>query len=351
MRMLPDGSLHLKGSLLACALWRAAEPLVASARAVAVASGRLKTAWGKIRDVDAIIAKAADIAHALGGDGTPTAALGEEVQTAMQKKASAFLYADRPLDVGIVAGVATSELLSGTPDQSGWLIVDVWAAALWSALGFQPALVDEKREALRTAVLEKARTRSIAGAEAARTRLVVPDFGAVALAAGAEAELGEAIKAATAPTIEALRRNSALDREELDFLWWAQLHRSRLLNRPLASISPQPKRGTSSALWFARCTERGSTVPFPQLPAPRLRLPERPPRQQLPFSTRATASVPSTGSYLQSPAAWLVTLDPQPKRPWAHPSQQSSRASSPQIRTSRKWPWPASHFLSGLPLA
>jgi len=215
----------------------------------------LKTAWGKIRDVDAIIAKAADVAHALGGDGTPTAALGEEVQTAVQKKASAFLYADRPLDVGIVAGVATSELLSGTPDQSGWLIVDVWAAALWSALGFQPALVEEKREALRTAVLEKARTRSIAGAEAARTRLVVPDFGAVALAAGAEAELGEAIKAATAPTIEALRRNSALDREELDFLWWAQLHRSRLLNRPLASID-EPTRLVAAGIEGAKLLRR-----------------------------------------------------------------------------------------------
>lgn len=205
----------------------------------------LKTAWGKIRDVDGIIAKAADVAQALGGDGTPTAALGEEVQTAVQKKASAFLYTDRPLDVGIVAGVTASELLAGKPDLSGWLIADVWAAALWSGLGFQPSLEDEKREALRVAVLDKARARSIAGAEAARKRDRVPDFGTVALTAGAEAALGEAIETATAPTIEALRRNAALDREELDFLWWAQLHRSRLLNRPLISINESARLVTA----------------------------------------------------------------------------------------------------------
>jgi GTPase-associated system helical domain len=215
----------------------------------------LKTTWGKIRSVDAIFAKAADVAHALGGDGTPTAELGEEVQTAVQKKASAFLYADRPLEVGIVAGVTASELLSGKPDRSGWLTIDLWAAALWSALGFQPALEDEKREALRAAVLNKARDRCIAGAEAARTRQAVPDVGAITLTAGAEAELGEAIKAATGPTIKALRRNAALDREELDFLWWAQLHRSRLLDRPLASID-EPARLVAAGIEGAKMLRR-----------------------------------------------------------------------------------------------
>lgn len=222
-------------------------------RRAAVAS--LKTAWGKIGKVDAIIAKVADVAHALGGDGTPSPALGEEIQTAVQKRASAFLYTDRPLDVGIVAGMAAVELLSGTPDQSGWLIADVWAAALWSALGFQPALEDEKREALRTAVLDKARVRSITGAETARTRNAVPDVGVAALAAGAEAEFGEAIKTAITPTIDALRRNAALDREELDFLWWAQLHRSRLLNRPLASID-EPTRLVAAGIEGAKLLRR-----------------------------------------------------------------------------------------------
>jgi len=197
----------------------------------------LRVSWGKINSADNIFLKAADVAAALGGDGIPSETLGKEVEVAVQKKASAFLYADRPLDVGIVAGMVATEIVSVAPgDSSGCFIADVWAAALWSALSFQQPLVDEKREALRMFVLQAARDRSTVGAEKARKRVIVPDFGAVTFVAGSEAEFGQGIKVAAGPTIEALRRNAALDREELDFLWWAQLRRSRLLKRPLDSI-------------------------------------------------------------------------------------------------------------------
>lgn len=196
----------------------------------------LKAAWGKINAVDKIFMKAAAVAAALGGDGTPAEALGKEVEMAVQKKASAFLCTERPLEVGIVGGMVATEIMAAAPVTSGWQIADVWAAALWLALGFQPPLAHVKREALRLSVLQTARDRSIAGAEKARERVTVPDFGAVSLTAGEEQKLPDAVKAAAGPTIDALRRNAALDREELDFLWWAQLRRSRLLKRPLDSI-------------------------------------------------------------------------------------------------------------------
>ena len=196
----------------------------------------LKTSWTKINKPDAIISKAAEVSAALGGDGIPPEALGKEVEAAVQKKASAFLYADRPLDVGIVAGMVSIEMVSAVPDTSGWLIADLWAAALWLALSFQPPLGDPKRELLRASVLEAARNRSVAGSDAARQRVQIPDFGEVSLVAGNEGKLGDSVKAAAEPTISALRRNAALDREEIDFLWWAQLRRSRLLKRPLDSI-------------------------------------------------------------------------------------------------------------------
>lgn len=196
----------------------------------------LKTAWNKITVLDKIFAKAADVAAALGGDGTPSDALGKEVEMALQKKASAFLYAERPLEVGIVAGIVATEIMAPAPGLGGWMISDVWAAALWSALGFQPPLADEKREALRISVLQAASGRSRTGAEKARQRVVVPDFGVILLTSGEEEKLSGALKEAAGPTINALRRNAVLDREELDFLWWAQLRRSRLLQRPLDSI-------------------------------------------------------------------------------------------------------------------
>lgn len=203
-------------------------------RKAAIAS--LKNAWGKINDIDKILVKAADVAAVLGGDGNPSEALGKEVEAAVQKKAAAFLYSERPLEVGIVAGMVATEMMAAAPNLTGWLISDIWAAALWSALGFQRPLVDAKREELRISVLEVARNRSISGAEKARERISIPDFGAVSLPADALDKLPDAVKGAAGPTVEALRRNSALDREEIDFLWWAQLRRSRLLKRPLDSI-------------------------------------------------------------------------------------------------------------------
>ena len=194
----------------------------------------LKTAWTKLSTYDKIFAKVADVVMALGGDGTPSDILGKEVEAAIQKKASAFLYTERPLEVGVVAGMVASELMAATPTTSGWLTADVWAAALWSGLSFQSPLTEERREALRASVLEAARNRSIVGAEKARERTTVPDFGAVSTEE--EDDLSNSIKEAAGPTIEALSRNAALDREELDFLWWAQLQRSRLLKRPTDSI-------------------------------------------------------------------------------------------------------------------
>jgi len=211
------------------------------------AVAQLKASWGKIKGARDIIAKAAEVAAALGGDGIPSTALAEEIQAAIQKKASAFLYTERPLDIGVVAGATLSELVSDRPGLTGWLIVDVFAIATWSALAFQQPLVDGKREELRTFVLEKCRKRTLEGAEAARQRVPIPDFSALSVTAGEEDKFSDRFKKATSATIEALRRNAALDREELDFLWWTQLDRSRLVNRRFSSLS-EPARAVTAGI-------------------------------------------------------------------------------------------------------
>jgi hypothetical protein len=203
-------------------------------RTAAVAD--LVSAWGKLKDTETIISKAASISEALGGTGMPSATFGLEIEKAVQVHASAFLYSERPLEVGIAAGAAAIDLVSTEPGGTGWTVADILATALWLALSFQPPLEDPKREALRISVLDAARVRSIRGAEAARQRVAVSDFGEFTLTAGEEPKATASFKKATLATIDALRRNAALDREELDFLWWSQLGRSRLLNRPLTEI-------------------------------------------------------------------------------------------------------------------
>ena len=211
------------------------------------AVAELSASWGKITNVNHIFDKAASIAESLGGAGTPSPSLGEEVQGVLQKHASAFLYSESPLEVGVCAGMAAVSIMKAEPGTSGWRITDVYSNALWSALTFQPSLEDVKRENLRREVLELAQSRSVKSANQARERGVVPDPLDLTVTIDEGNKVTTNFKNSVTNTIETLRRNAALDREELDFLWWAQLTRSRLLNRPLAGIA-EPTRLVASGI-------------------------------------------------------------------------------------------------------
>lgn len=209
--------------------------------------GELSAAWIKINDVNAILANAGMVADALGGDGKPHQDLGTEVQGALQNHASAYLYEEKPLDVGICAGMAVMSILRGTPGTHGWTVADIYSNALWAALSFQPSLEAEKREKLRSEVLTGARGRSQASAEKVRERIHIPEVGELNVTIAEGAKVTTNFKKATAATIDALRRNAALDREEIDFLWWVQLNRSRLLGRA-ASAMDEPLRLVALAI-------------------------------------------------------------------------------------------------------
>lgn len=200
------------------------------------AAQELAAAWGKGRDVQSVLADAADLAKVLNGSGTPSDRLGSEVQQLVQDQgASSFLYTERPLEVGVVAGLAAASAV-GKPS-ANWTVGEILAAALWSALGFQGPVDDPKRETLRQEVLEAAASRSRQSAELARARVPVADFSELTITAAAEGgKITSNFAKASKGTVDALRSNAALDREELDFLWWALLGRSRLLGRSLASL-------------------------------------------------------------------------------------------------------------------
>lgn len=219
------------------------------------AAASLATKWVKERNVSTILSKAADVADALGSDGSSSSALGDEVQKAIQKKAPSFLCEERPLEVGVCAGMAIVSILSSNPGAGGWTTQDVYAAAIWSALAYQPALEAERRETLRREVLDAAVTWATTAAEKARERSSVPDPSAVEIVIGENNAVTNNFQEVIGRTVEALRRNSALDREELDFLWWAQLGRSRLLHRQLSAIV-EPTRIVSAGIEGARMLRR-----------------------------------------------------------------------------------------------
>lgn len=197
---------------------------------------QLAADWGKIKGGTDIVAKAEEIATALGGDGTPPAALSDEIERAVQKHASAFLSSERPLEVGVCAGMAALSVMVSKPGTGGWTVADLYSNALWLALAFQPVLQEEKREALRREVLDRAKARSLESANMAREREPVPEAQDLDVTIVAEGKPTTNFKKIVAGIIDPLRRNAALDREELDYLWWAQLDRSRVLDRRLSDI-------------------------------------------------------------------------------------------------------------------
>ena len=124
--------------------------------------------WVEKRSVEQSLATATNIAQALHDD-APLAALGAEVQTAVQKYASAFLYEDTPFEVGIVAGMAFTEIAKAKPRAtSEWTTAEVLSAAVWSALSYQQPLAQPKREALRSEALKAAEGHVARAAEASR---------------------------------------------------------------------------------------------------------------------------------------------------------------------------------------
>lgn len=212
------------------------------------AATTLAAKWGKSKPVNELVMRASRIAAALGGDGKAPPELASEVEAVIQESgASAFLAAERPMDIGICAGMAMVELFGRPPGTDGWQVPDFLAMALWSALGFQPQLQESKREDLRQQVLEAAQVRCVTSAELARVRSIVPEVPDVAVAAGEETKAIGALRKAVSSSLAALVRNAALDREELDFLWWAQSNSSRLLKRPLADLA-EPVRFVVRAL-------------------------------------------------------------------------------------------------------
>lgn len=219
------------------------------------AAASLATSWGKERTVSKIVSKVADVAEALGGDGKPSPSLGSQIQGAIQKKSSSFLYEERPLEISVCAGMAMVSILAASPGNTGWAATDVYATALWSALTYQPVLEAERRENLRREVLNAAGNWVAKASEKARERTDVPDPPTVKVTIDASNVATSDFKEAMTGTVEALRRNAALDREELDFLWWAQLGRSRLLNRQLSAIA-EPTRIVTAGIEGARMLRR-----------------------------------------------------------------------------------------------
>jgi hypothetical protein len=153
---------------------------------------------------------------------------------------AAFVREDHDLETIVVTLVSALNLIRHEPDASGWTPVDALAAGLWSALSFQRPIEQEQVELLRQEVLVAARDRTMLIAERSRKRVPIPEIGPLTLpeAQPTGMKASAAYRKATEPLVKALRGNTELDREELEFLWWTIEDWSEALDGRLSDADP-----------------------------------------------------------------------------------------------------------------
>ena len=160
------------------------------------------------------------------------------IEASIKKQSESFVRDDRDLEMSVCAMIAVVHaIVGGGKASEGWAVADVLATAFWSGASFLPANPEPKLEELRSQAIAAAKQRILESSLETRVRRKIPDFGQF----GDETLDAEAFRAATAGTIDALRYNAALDREEIDILWWVLAATSTVLEKPMSSLSPETR--------------------------------------------------------------------------------------------------------------
>lgn len=187
-----------------------------------------------------ILELADGLAAAIAPKGKLPNGLESQVAEALKSASPSFILEGHQLEARVCALLgAVSYLASVSPSGGATSRSDVLALGLWSALSFQKPLSEAKLEKLRVELLDLAHGLAVKAAENSRQRALVPD-GAFA-PAEADGWAGIEKKWTTGPLkiLDALRLNAALDREEIDVLWWVLADWSAVYQEKLSSMDPR----------------------------------------------------------------------------------------------------------------
>lgn len=207
------------------------------------------------RDVGDLLQTANDLAVAVQQDGKLSTALTTSIEGAIRMKSTAFVADKHELEM-LVCGISGAlHAISGNSDfrHGAVSISDVLSFGLWSALSFQKPRTEPKFEELRDELLQAAQAHCAALARDSRQRIKVPapEFKEAPKKKEGEPESpfdASAVNDGLKPfknAIADLRSNAAVDREEIDLLWWVLSDWSSLLGR---SFSDEKSNGAAAAV-------------------------------------------------------------------------------------------------------
>lgn len=193
--------------------------------------------FGKKSSALAILQWANDLAMAVEWKGSQLSdLLSREIEAAIRKPSDAFVAEGQGLQMTVCGLLGVLQTLDTAQPSSGTLVVsDVLAVGLWSALSFQTPRTEPRIEALRSEVLGKARDLVLASATSSRKRQRIPEPEITEPKEFNGAGVTQSVKTGFKATIDALTSNAAIDREEIDLLWWVLGDRSESLGRRFSS--------------------------------------------------------------------------------------------------------------------
>jgi hypothetical protein len=230
------------------------------------AIGEIANIFKGRRDVGELLQTANDLAVAVQQGGKLSAALATTIEGAIRKKSTAFVADKHELEMLACGMSGALHVVSGNAAalrHGAVSISDVLSFGLWSALSFQKPRTEPKIEQLRDELLQAAQAHCVAVARDSRQRIKVPDpeFKEAPKKKEGEPETpfdASAVNDGLKPfknAIADLKSNAAVDREEIDLLWWVLSDWSSLLGRCFSD-----EKGNGAAAAVASGLEAGRMI-------------------------------------------------------------------------------------------
>ncbi|WP_125380977.1 GTPase-associated system all-helical protein GASH [Burkholderia cenocepacia] len=195
----------------------------------------LAETFGAMKNVDQLL----DLVDALAAGiqtGGIAGLLAADIEATVKLSSPAFIHEGNELQTLVCALLAAGKAVKRQPAGENWFTTSsVIAAGLWLALSYAGPDDQPKLDRLCTLAHDLARDHIAAVAESSRQRVKIPVADVVWPDSATKPNVEAAIKEGLNDTIDALRKNAVLDREEIDILWWALGDFSSLLNERLSS--------------------------------------------------------------------------------------------------------------------
>ncbi|MCA1441993.1 hypothetical protein I6F07_17580 [Ensifer sp. IC4062] len=188
----------------------------------------------KPNNVSRLLSVANGVALASRDDGKLPPRLAAEVGESLAKVSPSFVSEGHDLELATCAMLATMIAIE-TGAKAGTLTTsDYLAVGIWSGMSWQPGSKNTRFERLRQELLELSRNHVLKAGVAGRVRSQPPKAIELSDDNGNLGKVVENLRAAAAT----LALNAAVDREEIDLLWWSITGWSDVLGTKYAEAKP-----------------------------------------------------------------------------------------------------------------